>query len=66
LIAKTKIKKSKYTDNNNELKKIVFNLRENKAYHNIKFEIRNYGKCPAWHLGAGEDSWLFLDELIFE
>ena len=66
LIAKTKIKKSKYTDNNNEMKKIVFHVRENKAYHNIKFEIRNYGKCPAWHLGAGEDSWLFLDELIFE
>jgi predicted alpha-1,2-mannosidase len=26
---------------------------------------KNYGKCPAWHLGAGNDTWLFSDELIF-
>ena len=26
---------------------------------------KNYGKCPAWHLGAGNDTWLFSDELIY-
>jgi len=26
---------------------------------------KNYGICPAWHLGAGNETWLFSDELIF-
>ena len=29
----------------------------------IKVEAKNYGKCPAWHLGAGGKTWLFVDEL---
>lgn len=33
----------------------------------VKFRVtaKNYGKCPSWHLGAGNDTWLFADELIF-
>ena len=31
----------------------------------IRITARNYGKCPQWHLGAGNDTWLFSDELIF-
>jgi predicted alpha-1,2-mannosidase len=32
-----------------------------------KFRIRalNHGKCPDWHLGAGSDTWLFADEILF-
>ena len=30
----------------------------------IRFEIQNGGNCPSWHLGNGNPSWLFLDELI--
>jgi len=26
--------------------------------------IQNAGNCPKWHLGNGNPSWLFLDELI--
>ena len=36
-----------------------------RAIKAIKVTARNYGKCPAWHLGAGNDTWLFVDELIF-
>lgn len=32
----------------------------------IKVEVENFGKCPEWHLGAGGDTWLFLDEIIIK
>ncbi len=31
----------------------------------IKIEVVNFGKCPEWHLGSGNDTWLFADEIIF-
>ena len=31
----------------------------------IRYQIKNHGVCPEWHLGNGFDSWIFLDELIF-
>jgi hypothetical protein len=32
----------------------------------VKMIARTYGKLPAWHLGAGGDSWIFADEIIIE
>ena len=32
----------------------------------LKFVIKNGGKLPAWHESAGNDSHLFIDELIIE
>ncbi len=29
----------------------------------VKMFARYYGKLPAWHLGAGYESWLFADEI---
>lgn len=29
----------------------------------VKIVIKNYGKMPEWHLSAGEQSWLFVDEV---
>ncbi len=29
----------------------------------IRFSIENYGPCPDWHLGKGNPTWLFLDEI---
>jgi predicted alpha-1,2-mannosidase len=29
----------------------------------VKVVAKNYGPCPAWHIGAGGKSWLFLDEV---
>jgi predicted alpha-1,2-mannosidase len=31
----------------------------------IRYRILNPGVCPSWHLGDGNDTWLFLDELLF-
>jgi predicted alpha-1,2-mannosidase len=32
----------------------------------VKVEAQNFGQCPSWHLGDGNDTWLFLDEIIIE
>lgn len=32
----------------------------------IKVFAKNIEKCPHWHKGAGETSWLFADEIWFE
>lgn len=29
----------------------------------IKVTLKNYGQCPDWHLGAGGDTWIFVDEI---
>ncbi|MBP5563104.1 MAG: GH92 family glycosyl hydrolase [Bacteroidales bacterium] len=29
----------------------------------VKIVVKNYGKLPEWHLSAGEQSWLFVDEV---
>jgi predicted alpha-1,2-mannosidase len=30
----------------------------------LKITVENAGKCPEWHLGAGNPTWLFLDEIL--
>jgi len=27
---------------------------------------KNRGVCPAWHPGAGQKAWLFVDEIAVE
>ena len=29
----------------------------------VKIIIKNYGKLPEWHISAGQQSWLFVDEV---
>lgn len=29
----------------------------------VKIIVKNYGKLPEWHLSAGEQAWLFVDEI---
>ncbi len=29
----------------------------------IKIEAENFGDCPSWHLGDGNPTWLFFDEV---
>ena len=30
----------------------------------VRIRAYNIGKIPSWHLGAGGDSWIFVDEII--
>jgi hypothetical protein len=29
-------------------------------------KAKNYGKIPAWHPGAGDNAYIFVDEIIIE
>lgn len=32
----------------------------------VKVKAKNYGTIPEWHMGAGGDSWIFVDEIVIE
>jgi hypothetical protein len=32
----------------------------------VEVTVRSIGPCPEWHPGAGETSWLFVDEILIE
>ena len=32
----------------------------------LKIKIKNIGQCPDNHKGAGNDAWVFIDEIIIE
>lgn len=32
----------------------------------VRIRATSYGEIPAWHLGAGGDAWIFVDELVIE
>lgn len=32
----------------------------------MRISVRNIGKCPEGHPGAGRKAWLFVDEILFE
>ncbi len=32
----------------------------------VRVKAYNYGKLPVWHLGAGGDAFIFIDEIIIE
>jgi hypothetical protein len=29
----------------------------------VRIKATNYGKLPAWHISAGNQAWLFVDEI---
>jgi hexosaminidase len=43
-----------------------FNIQfmENSKARYIRVKAKNLGKCPSWHEGAGQDSWMFTDEVV--
>lgn len=41
-----------------------FQFRENTKARYIHVKAKNIGKCPSWHEGAGEDCWIFADEIV--
>lgn len=67
----SEVKTSKLTEVNPEqleLKKIhEFNVAPSaKKVTSIEITAVNFGKCPEWHLGTGNDTWIFADEIVFE
>ena len=43
-----------------------YKLDKPREFKKIRVTALNYGKCPEWHLGAGNDTWLFVDEIVLK
>ena len=41
------------------------NLPKSMKLRKIRYHIKNPGVCPEWHLGNGNKTWIFMDELIY-
>lgn len=49
-----------------ETRDLSYKLESPQEFKKIRITAVNYGKCPEWHLGAGNDTWLFVDEIILK
>jgi predicted alpha-1,2-mannosidase len=49
-----------------KIKTCIQQLKEPTKVKYIKYSVYNPGKCPTWHLGNGNDSWIFMDEFLFK
>ena len=60
-----KVESQLASDNYNATKQ---NFKVQKTFKSryIKITAKNQGNCPEWHLGAGNPSWIFLDEISWE
>jgi len=53
------------TDYNTQIKNFEQSIKPVKAKY-IRVFAKNYGKLPPWHLGAGGDAYIFIDEITFK
>ena len=53
------------TDQNTQIKNFEQSIKPVKAKY-IRMFAKNYGKIPAWHLGAGYDAYIFIDEITYK
>ncbi len=47
----------------NSLKHFSLNLKNNAARY-LRVTVKNVGRCPQWHPGAGDKAWVFVDEIV--
>lgn len=43
-----------------------FEIRKNMKARYVRMVATTIGTCPDWHVGAGEPSWVFCDEIIID
>ncbi len=41
-----------------------FGIGINQEVRYVRVKAKSYGKLPPWHPGAGDPSWIFIDEII--
>ncbi|MDA0986046.1 MAG: GH92 family glycosyl hydrolase [Bacteroidetes bacterium] len=51
------------TELNNQIKDFEIEFDKNISAKYLKIKAKNYGKLPFWHLGAGGDAYIFIDEI---
>ena len=49
-----------------KIKSCIQKLKQPTKIKYIKYTVYNPGTCPSWHLGRGNDSWIFLDEFLYD
>ena len=49
-----------------KIKACIQKLKQPTKIKYIKYTVYNPGTCPSWHLGRGNDSWIFLDEFLYK
>ena len=46
-------------------KNFTLNINNEELIRSVKVTIKPTEECPDWHLGKGNPTWLFLDEIFF-
>lgn len=49
-----------------EIKQIDLTAKVDISARYIKVKAKNFGIIPSWHLGAGGDAYIFIDEIIIQ
>lgn len=44
----------------------LFQVKGNAQARYVRVTVHNFGKMPSWHTSAGEQAWLFVDEVVCE
>lgn len=67
-IAQKDLPKATSYDQNPFKDKVLIDVDNDKSvkYKYLRYTISNPGLLPTWHLGAGNPTWLFIDELLYE
>jgi hypothetical protein len=59
------IKKAESSDVIPQKMEFIIDTYKPSEVKSIRYKITNPGLCPEWHLGKGNKTWMFLDELVF-
>jgi hypothetical protein len=67
VLAQKDLPKAAPTDKNPYKDEVLIELESDKKlkYKKLRYTISNPGILPSWHLGAGNPTWLFIDELLY-
>lgn len=49
-----------------KIRACIQKLKQPSKIKYINYTVYNPGKCPTWHLGSGNNTWIFLDELLYD
>jgi predicted alpha-1,2-mannosidase len=67
-IAQQELPEAMPTDKNPFKDEVLIELNNDKQlkYKSLRYTVSNPGLLPNWHLGAGNPTWLFIDELLYK
>ena len=51
------------SEKNEEVRVLDLEVKGKAKARYVKVKIKNYGLLPEWHISAGNQAWLFVDEV---